>query len=851
MMNRMVWRLMFACVVAGMLGERIRAAEGEIDFANQVRPILLKYCSECHGAKEQKSEFRVDLGSRLLEGGNSGTAVEPGKPEESLLLKSLMGAEDVVAMPPKDPKPSPEEIALIREWIAKGAKVPPDEYLPAMEGKEKSKHWSYQPIIRPNLPEVGMQGWVKNPIDRFVLAKLEAVGMTPSEEADRETLLRRVSLDLTGLPPTIEEMDAFLNDREAGAYERAVDRLLGSVHYGEHLGRQWLDLARYADSNGFTIDSAREIWKYREWVIDALNQDMPFDQFTIEQIAGDMLPEANLSQKIATGFHRNTLVNEEGGTDDEQFRVESIVDRVSTTSAVFLGLTLGCAQCHDHKYDPFSQREFYQMFAFFNGSDEPKLEIPTKEQLEKGDWDLAKELRKQLADEEQKFDAQRKEFREAATAWAGLRTPEERKKLPEMVVVVLNMPLEKRGDEDWKYLTDHYQTIPEAAEKFPILKTMADLRSRIPKFQTTLVMQERSEPRETHVHIRGDFLRKGVAVEPVVPAVLPPLPKPESERKYNRLDLAKWLVTQENPLTARVTVNRYWQQLFGRGLVETENDFGSQGTPPSHPELLDWLSAEFEQPTEMTGTSIDRSWGIKRMLRLIVCSATYRQSSRVRSDYLEKDARNIFLSRQNRLRIPAESIRDAALAASGKLSRKIGGPSVFPPQPEGVFDLTQVNKGWKVSEGEDRYRRAIYTYLWRSSPYPGLTVFDFPEANVTCTRRNRSNTPLQALTLANDQVFLELSRGMAERVLTEGGADDGARIDWIYRRSLSRLPTAEERGRLQAYVRQARSLFERDQPGAVELLGGTPGDAATLTERAVWTSVCRAVMNLDEFITRE
>jgi len=851
MKNRMVWRLMFACVAAGMLGERIRAAEGEIDFANQVRPILLKYCSECHGAKEQKSEFRVDLGSRLLEGGNSGSAVEPGKPEESLLLKSLMGAEDVVAMPPKDPKPNPEEIALIREWIAKGAKVPPDESLPAMEGKEKSKHWSYQPIIRPNLPEVRLQGWVKNPIDRFLLAKLEAVGMTPSEEADRETLLRRVSLDLTGLPPTIEEMDAFLNDREAGAYERAVDRLLGSVHYGEHLGRQWLDLARYADSNGFTIDSAREIWKYREWVIDALNQDMPFDQFTIEQIAGDMLPEANLSQKIATGFHRNTLVNEEGGTDDEQFRVESIVDRVSTTSAVFLGLTLGCAQCHDHKYDPFSQREFYQLFSFFNGADEPKLEIPTKEQLEKGDWDLAKELRKNLADEEQKFDAQRKEFREAAAAWAALRTPEERKKLPEMVVVVLNMPLEKRGDEDWKYLTDHYQTIPEAAEKFPILKTMADLRNRIPKFQTTLVMQERAEPRETHVHIRGDFLRKGVAVEPVVPAVLPPLPKPESERKYNRLDLAKWLVTQENPLTARVTVNRYWQQLFGRGLVETENDFGSQGTPPSHPELLDWLSAEFEQPTEMTGTSIDRPWGIKRMLRLIVCSATYRQSSRVRSDYLEKDPRNIFLSRQNRLRIPAEAIRDAALAASGKLSRKIGGPSVFPPQPEGVFDLTQVNKGWKVSEGEDRYRRAIYTYLWRSSPYPGLTVFDFPEANVTCTRRNRSNTPLQALTLANDQVFLELSRGMAERLLTEGGADDGARIDWIYRRSLSRLPTAEERGRLQAYVRQARSLFERDQPGAVELLGGTPGDAATLTERAVWTSVCRAVMNLDEFITRE
>lgn len=841
----------------------VRAAEG-VDFAQQVRPIFLKYCAECHGAKEQKSGFRADLGSAVLEGGNSGKAVEPGKPEESLLLQSLIGGEDVVAMPPKDPKPSAEEIGLIRQWIIEGAKVPADEGVPAEE-KVKSAHWSFQPIQRPALSEVGgaevgsaeawQKGWVKNPIDQFVLARLEREGMRPSGEAERETLLRRVSLDLTGLPPTIEEMEAYLNDREEGAYERAVDRLLGSVHFGEHLGRQWLDLARYADSNGFTIDSAREIWKYREWVIEALNQDMPFDQFTVEQIAGDMLPEATMAQKIATGFHRNTLINEEGGTDQEQFRVEAVVDRVGTTGSVFLGLTVACSQCHDHKYDPISQREFYQFFAFFNGADEPKLEVPTKEQLEKGEWELAQELRKQLAEEQKKFEEQRGAFREAAAAWMGMRTTEERRKLPEMVVVVLNMPLEKRGDADWKYLTDHYQTIPEAAEKFPALKTMAELKGKIPQFQTTLVMRERKETRPTHVHVRGDFLRKGAEVEALVPGVLPALPKPEQERKYQRLDLARWLVSGENPLTARVTVNRYWQQLFGRGLVETENDFGTQGTPPSHPELLDWLAAEFQQPSVMTGvsvngTALDRAWGVKRMLRLMVCSATYRQASKQRNEYLEKDARNILLARQNRLRIPAEGIRDAALVASGLLSRKVGGPSVFPPQPEGVFDLTQVNKGWKVSEGENRYRRAMYTYLWRSSPYPGLTVFDFPEANVSCTRRNRSNTPLQALTLANDQVFLELSRGMGERVLKEGGANDGTKIDWVYRRGVSRHPEGEEKQRLQAFVREARSLFELDRPSAVELLGGE-GDPATVTERAVWTSVCRAVMNLDEFITRE
>lgn len=843
-------RLMLIGGLVAILATDVRAEDAEIDFAKQVRPIFMKYCAECHGPKEQKSEFRVDLGSKLLEGGNSGAAIEPGKPDESLLLKSLLGADDVVAMPPKDPKPTQEEIELIRKWIAEGAKVPPDESLPAAE-KVKSDHWSFQPIVRPPLPEVKQADWVRNPIDRFVLARLEAEGMTPSPEAGRTTLLRRVSLDLTGLPPSAAEMDLFLNDREPGAYERAVDRLLASVHYGEHLGRRWLDLARYADSNGFTIDSAREIWKYREWVIDALNQDISFDRFALEQLAGDMLPEATLSQKVATGFHRNTLFNEEGGTDDEQFRVETVVDRVSTTSAVFLGLTLGCAQCHDHKFDPFSQREFYQLYAFFNGADEPKLEIPTKQQLDNGDWELAQKLRKELAAEQKKFDEQRPAFREAAAAWAGLRTPEERKKLPEMVVVVLNMPLDKRGDEDWKYLTDHYQTIPEASEKFPILKTIEELQKKIPKFQTTLVMQERAQPRETFVQIRGDFLRKGVAVEPLVPAVLNPLPDRETERKYNRLDLAKWLTAGENPLTARVTVNRFWQQFFGKGLVETENDFGTQGTLPTHPQLLDWLAEEFEQPTELTGTAIDHPWGIKRILRLIVCSATYRQSSRMRTEYQEKDPLNHLLSRQNRLRLPAESIRDSALTASGLLSEKVGGPSVFPPQPEGVFDLTQVNKGWKVSEGEDRYRRAIYTYLWRSSPYPGLTVFDFPEANVTCTRRNRSNTPLQALTLANDQVFIELSRGMAERVIKEGGPDDSAKIDWIYRRALSRLPESEERGRLEGFVRESRNLFERDEPSAVELLGGTAGDPATLVERAVWTNVCRAVMNLDEFITRE
>jgi uncharacterized protein DUF1553/uncharacterized protein DUF1549 len=650
---------------------------------------------------------------------------------------------------------------------------------------EKVAHWAFRPVRQPAVPPIPGEAatWVRNPIDAFILARLAKEGLKPAPEADRVTLLRRLALDLTGLPPTPEEIDAFVADHRPDAYERQVDRLLASPHYGERWGRHWLDQARYADSNGFSIDSPRTIWPYRDWVIAALNRDLPFDQFTVEQLAGDLLPDATREQRIATGFHRNTLINEEGGIDPEQFRVEAVLDRVNTTASVWLGVTLGCAQCHNHKYDPFSQREYYQLFAFFNNQDEANLPL-------------------------------------------GAPDPK--------------APPKKMGKKQGL---------------------------------TTMVLRERATPRASHILLGGDFTRVGPKVIASTPAVLPPLVRKEEEGRNegepnklegwfyssfilhpssfrpNRLDLARWLIRPDNPLTARVIVNRVWGQYFGIGLVETENDFGRRGTPPSHPELLDWLASQF----------VKQGWSLKALHRLIVQSATYRQSSKARADLETIDPRNRLLARQARLRLDAEIVRDAALTVSGHLDRRVGGPSVYPPQPDGIYKFTQVQRAWKTSTGPDRFRRGLYTFFQRSAPYPALTVFDAPDANSSCTRRGRSNTPLQALTLLNDRAFLELAQGLAERVLKEAPNGDPERIRYAFRLCLGREPSRPEAKRLEQYLHLQLKEFRAAPAEAQALLASAGKSEASanlppnddVPRRAAWTAVARVLLNLDEFITRE
>jgi hypothetical protein len=871
-MNRLPLSLVAVCVLtAGAPGAE------PVDYLRDVKPILTRHCLSCHGAQKQKGGLRLDTVAAAQKGGNSGLAIVAGKGEESLLFKAVNGSdESLPRMPYQKPPLAKDEIAILKTWIDQGARAPSNEKTETA-AKGNTRHWAFQPIARSSAPAVKNSAWIRNPIDRFILARLEKEGITPSPEADRVTLIRRLSLDLLGLPPSISEVDEFLSDSRPDAYERLVNRLLESPHYGERWGRHWLDLARYADSNGFNIDSPRSMWRYRDWVIDALNRDMAFDQFTIEQLAGDLLPNATLEQKIASGFHRNTLMNEEGGIDLEQFRVESVVDRVNTTGSVFLGLTIGCAQCHDHKFDPISQREYYQLFAFFNNVDEPTLELPTSEQKRLRDKISLRiqALKQSLREIDYTSDAKRFD-------WEKSLSPTDRAKLDPKVNGILDVPEHQRDAQQLQTIRAAYrfgdkvrniiggmgQPTPflSAAHletslfRFSVDKQIAQLRNSEPVVVTSLVMQERKDNRPTFVHLGGDFLRKGARVTPDVPAVLPPMSNQEVSHNASltRLELARWLVDPRNPLTARVTVNRFWERYFGLGLVETENDFGTQGRRPTHPELLDWLASEF----------IAQKWSMKAMHRLIVTSATYRQSSRHRPELAIIDTRNQLLARQSRLRLEAEVVRDVALSASGLLSQKVGGPSVFPPQPEGVFRLTQIKREWKPSAGADRYRRGMYTYFWRSAPHPALTVFDAPEATTACTHRNRSNTPLQALTLLNDQGFFEFAQALAPRILTHSRTTDNSsdekeidqeRLRYAFRLCLARTPSNLEEKRLLALLNVGRENFqtsevtENTEKSDLGTCGHPTGISADINakELSVWTTVARVLLNLDEFITRE
>lgn len=972
---------MLAIFLAAHLG--ISAPEVDL-FTEKVRPILAAHCFKCHGPDDRtrKANLRLDRRDDALR--------VLGRPGDSEFLRRIESSDPEMQMPPPQAKVplSAEQKAILKQWIEQGATY--------------REHWALIPPKRPMVPIVKNSTWeVRNPIDAFILARLEKEGLSPAPPADRATLVRRVYLDLIGLPPTPEEADEFINDPRPDAYERLVDRLLASPRYGERWARKWLDLARYADTNGYEKDRPRSIWPYRDWVIRALNANMPFDQFTIEQIAGDMLPNATESQRIATGFHRNTMLNEEGGIDPLEFRFYAMVDRVNTTGTVWLGLTLGCAQCHTHKFDPIPIRDYYRMMALLNNADEPTMDVhvPEVEQQRQAiqrqiDQELAKwpnrippkELEALFNEwlrterertvpwvilrpaevgsnlplleiqpddsvfvlgDQSKSDEYRLKFRHAPRGITAIRLealPDERLpahgpgrvyyegapgdfQLSEFKVWIDGQPRPIRkatasyhsgqgtidraidGDQQtgWSIAggqgRPHYavfelaEPLPagefeitmlferyfasglgrfrvsattvtpppparDASNEIEALLLLPDeqlnteqrdklrrhflltspklkrereridaLRKRLPAFPTTLVMQERPPqgPRPTFLHHRGEFLQPTERVEPGVLSILPSLPP---DPPVNRLTFARWLVSPENPLTARVTVNRHWAAYFGQGLVRTVQDFGYTGEAPSHPELLDWLALEL----------IREGWSIKRLHRLIVCSATYRASSQVRT---QSDIR--LLARAPRIRLEAEVIRDAILRSAGLLSSKMFGPSVFPPQPptvttEGAYGAL----AWKVSEGEDRYRRGLYTFMKRTAPFAMSATFDGPSGEVCLARREVSNTPLQALTLLNDEVVIEASRALGRQMASRPETPH-ERVVEIFRRCLVRRPTEAESTAMLRFLDRQRQHFS-GCPGEAEKFAG-PGESTI--ERAVWTALARALFNLDEMIVRE
>jgi hypothetical protein len=1017
-----------------------------VDYERDVAPILSQNCYRCHGPKKQQGGLALHLQERAMTGGDSGSAIAPGKSAESRLIRYVAGLVEDYQMPPEDAgKPlTSEQIGLLRAWIDQGARWTSTGS--AIGARPAADHWSFRPPRRVAPPAVKHPGWVRNPIDAFVLGHLEREGLSPSPGADKATLIRRVSLDLTGLPPTLDEVDAFLADNRPDAYERLVDRLLASPHFGECWARHWLDKARYADTNGYEKDRDRSIWPYRDWVIRAINANLPFDRFTIEQIAGDLLPNATTSQKVATGFHRNTMINEEGGIDVEEFRFISVVDRVATTGTVWLGLTIGCAQCHSHKYDPISQREYYSLFAFLDNADEPEFDVPDPaiaarrteiareiDRLEAGlkdhypsdgpaslkakaaaweksikpvQWtvltpdrlaskkhatltvqpdgsvlasgdkpnndvytvELATDLKgitalrlEVLTDPSlpdggpgraplfQVGDFLLTEFQLAAapaaadpsgkrpsprsvrlaratedfaakgrpaalaidgktdTGWSinggagkdhaavfelaedlgvgkehssdgcGTRLivtmhqeyihqttigrfrisattdprPVRASGVPADVEAILLVAPARRMEAQSRRVEQYYLSI--APELTKAREPIAALRRSLPRFPTTMVMQERrpEHARTTQVHRRGEFLKPAEPVEPGVPAVLHPLP-PGAPR--NRLTLARWLVDPANPLVGRVVMNQFWQAYFGRGLVSTPEDFGTQGARPTHPELLDWLATEF----------LRQGWSTKVMHRLIVTSATYRQSSRATPELLARDPRNEHLGRGPRFRVTAEVVRDIALSAAGLRADRIGGPSVFPPQPEGATALAYSQSAWPVNNGADRYRRGLYTFLKRTAPYAASITMDAPTSEATCVRRERSNTPLQALTLLNDAVFVEAAQALARRILSEcPDRSVEARCRYAFRLCLTRSPRPEELARLIAFYEHQLARFRSGELDATKVAGlsvknpPTPLLSPSLpagedaNEFAAWTTVARVLLNLDETVTKE
>ena len=820
-----------------------------IDYNRQIRPILSNNCFKCHGpdAAERQAELRLDLRDQALAPAESGSpAIVPNKPESSPLVSRIFATKKSLLMPPPKSNKSltAAEKQLLKNWIAQGAPY--------------QTHWSFQPPKRPALPIVKLTSWPRNPIDQFILAKLEAEGLSPSPEADKPTLIRRLALDLTGLPPSLPEIDAFLADNRPDAYDRLVNRLLDSPHFGERMALDWLDAARFADTHGFHIDSGRDMTQWRDWVVNAFNKNLPFNQFTIEQLAGDLLPNPTLDQKIASGFNRNHMITFEGGAIPEEYLTAYIIDRVNTTGTVWLGLTVGCAQCHDHKYDPFAQKDFYSLYAFFNnvpeqgldgskGNASPFIQIPTPDQQ-----------------------------KSIALLTSLLQTDEHALKLLDQsakTIETLKADLAKTKtlppkDVSLKNLKDPQLTIPAQEARIHTLeaalakdrdttqKRLASSKAELAKadssIQTAMIMQEAATPRDTFLLLRGQYDKHGEKVLPAVPSFLPPLP---DEAKADRLALARWLVDPNHPLVGRVTVNRLWQSFFGTGLVRTSEDFGAQGEPPTHPDLLDRLAVDFVSP------EAGQPWDVKSFIRQLVTSSTYRQRSSSTPALNAHDPENRLLARGPRLRLQAEYLRDQALALSGLLNNEIGGKSVSPYQPPGLWEelMSRADgKNWSAqtyvqSHGKDLYRRTMYTFWKRTSPPPSLATFDAPDRETCTVRRARTNTPLQALVLLNDPTYVEAARKLAERIMTEPAPTPEARVSFAFRLATARHPSTKERAVLLDVLTQNLAKFRHSPPAAAALLavGESPHNPRLdNAELAAWTTIASIILNLDEVLNK-
>ncbi len=819
-----LWIICAALLSAAfLLGGCQRAPQ--ISFNEQIRPILNERCANCHGGIRRQGDLSLLFRHEALSTAESGErAIVPFESAASELLRRVAHTDPTHRMPKDDLPLTPDEIQTLQTWIEQGA--------------HWEDHWAYVAPERPPLPDVSEPEWVREPMDHFVLAQLDQRGLAPQPEADCPVLVRRVTLDLTGLPPKPDDVKQICTD--GGPYETYVDSLLASPAYGERWAAMWLDLARYADSKGYEKDVGRTIWRYRDWVIRAFNEDMPFDQFTIEQLAGDLLPEVTENQLIATAFHRNTMTNTEGGTDDEEFRTAAVIDRVNTTWEVWQGTSFACVQCHGHPYDPFVHEEYYEFFAFFNSTADRDLdsEFPTLPSFEE---ELAAEgeaLIHEIARLEEAMIAQVRSDSLARQRRIWETTLDQPEVIGQVQLMLQNevkrvvATLEtERGDAqrwtlDYVYagLSDDPVIVrlrEEKAEKERALRALNPIH--------TPIMQELPFQRRTHVLERGSFLLKGEVVHPDTPDVLPAMPE---DTPRNRLGMAEWLVSGENPLTARVMVNRFWEQLFGIGLVESLEDFGTQGLERSHPELLDYLATSFVE---------DHDWSVKSLLRMIVLSATYRQSSHVTDELLRRDPRNRYLARGPRFRLSAEQIRDQALQVSGLLSSRMYGPSVMPPQPEGLWKNPYDSRQWQTSEGDDRYRRAIYTYWRRTVPYPSMATFDSPSREFCVSRRIRTNTPLQALVSLNDPVFIEAAQALAERMQK---AEDPITAGYTY--AMGTSPNREALDVLTALYTDAFTHYTEGTEDAARLIGDHES-----AELAAFTIVANAILNLDQFLMKE
>ncbi len=765
---------LLACLALVFVTANANAA-APISFNRDIRPILADKCYACHGPdkNQRKANLHFDTEEAALADLGGRRAIVPGKIDESELVRHIT-ATDSTRMPPEKSgkKLTTQQIDLLTRWIEQGAKW--------------EKHWSLIAPSRPEAPTVDDKEWSRQPIDAFVYARLKREALTPSKEADRRTLIRRLSFDLTGLPPAPEAVEAFLADHSPQAYEHLVDSLLASPHFGERMALYWLDLVRYGDTGGYHSDNHRDVWLYRDYVIDAFNKNKPFDQFTIEQLAGDLLPNPTRETRIASGYNRLLMTTEEGGAQAKEYQAKYAADRVRNASTVWLGLTLGCCECHDHKFDPVKTKEFYQFAAFFADVKEKAVgrqdedKFPTDEQ--------AAQLKK---------------------------------------------------------ITDDIAETQKQPQTDETKKKIADLQKQKTEFEKTILstlVTTAVPPRVMRVLPRGNWLDdSGDIVTPGVPASLPPLNA--SGARATRLDLAKWMVAADNPLVARVIINRLWKLMFGQGLVKTLDDFGSQGAWPTHPELLDWLAVEFRES----------GWDVKHLLKLMAMSRTYRQSSQMDETLKHRDPYNHLLARQNRYRIDAEMVRDNALSVSGLLASKVGGPSVKPYQPAGYWAMLNFPKReWQNDVGDGLYRRGLYTYWCRTFPHPSLIAFDAPSREECTVERPRSNTPLQALVLLNDPTYVEASRAFAERIL-KGGDTTEKRIEFAYRQALNRKPLPEETKLLAALVEKHWKEYQTDKAAAKALLseGARPmAKEFDPAELAAWTSVARVVLNLHETITR-